>query len=131
LFVTLFLLLGDRLGTWLLLCHLPTTKEIPKQRQEQLRLKILTTNPSCFFPIASGETALNVMKLTAASLCFFFAMPTAISEILALGLNESDIPNEPLPYDGTVLHALERLVGLVPKAAGLSSKAINHLGTTR
>ena len=63
--------------------------------------------------------------------CFFFARPTAISEILALGLNDSDMPTEPLPYDGTVLHALERLVGLVPKAAGLSSKAINHLGTTR
>lgn len=63
--------------------------------------------------------------------CFFFARPAALNQIFSLELSTREMPSEPLPYDGTILHALERLVGLVPNSGGFKSKVINHVGTTR
>jgi lipopolysaccharide biosynthesis protein len=62
---------------------------------------------------------------------FFFARPQAISMILNLKLGKNDMPLEPLPYDGTVIHAIERLFGLVPGISGFHCKSINVIGTTR
>ena len=45
----------------------------------------------------------------------FWARPDALKPLLGLDLREADFPEEPLPIDGTVLHALERII---PFAAG-------------
>lgn len=43
----------------------------------------------------------------------FWLRPAAVRPLLALGLKWEDYPKEPLPYDGTLLHALERIVPFV------------------
>lgn len=42
----------------------------------------------------------------------------AILPLLALGLKSTDTPLEPVGVDGTMLHALERLIGVVPTLSG-------------
>jgi lipopolysaccharide biosynthesis protein len=48
----------------------------------------------------------------------FWARPEALAPLLRLGLTWDDYPLEPLPVDGTMLHALERLLVLVAEHAG-------------
>lgn len=52
---------------------------------------------------------------------YFYARPKALSPLLKLGLKDEDYPPEPVPYDGTTLHALERLLGIVPRQIGYST----------
>jgi len=40
---------------------------------------------------------------------FFWARPAALSVIHSLDLSLNDLPQEPIPLDGTILHAIERL----------------------
>ena len=61
----------------------------------------------------------------------FWARVDALRRFWALGLDWEDYPEEPLPRDGTILHALERLLplGLTP---GLNQCAVTHVaGVTR
>jgi lipopolysaccharide biosynthesis protein len=48
----------------------------------------------------------------------FWARPEALAPLLRLGLTPDEYPPEPLNADGTVLHALERLLPLVAEDAG-------------
>ena len=48
----------------------------------------------------------------------FWARPAALAPLWALGLGLQDFPAEPAPYDGTVLHALERMLPAVCEATG-------------
>jgi lipopolysaccharide biosynthesis protein len=48
----------------------------------------------------------------------FWFKPSAIALILNLDLNEMDFPQESGQKDGTMSHALERLIGLVAKKQG-------------
>jgi glycosyltransferase involved in cell wall biosynthesis len=48
----------------------------------------------------------------------FWARPAALAPLWALGLGAADFPAEPAPYDGTVLHALERMLPAICEAAG-------------
>ena len=48
----------------------------------------------------------------------FWARPAALTPLWALGLGPQDFPAEPAPYDGTVLHALERMLPAVCEATG-------------
>ena len=43
----------------------------------------------------------------------FWARPAVLQPLFDLGLSSEDWPDEPLPYDGTLLHALERALGLL------------------
>ena len=40
----------------------------------------------------------------------FWARPKALGPLFDLGFDWGDYPDEPLPSDGTLLHALERLI---------------------
>jgi glycosyltransferase involved in cell wall biosynthesis len=54
----------------------------------------------------------------------FWARPEALEPILRLNLAAGEYPPEPLPVDGTILHALERLLPLIVEEAGY------HFATT-
>jgi glycosyltransferase involved in cell wall biosynthesis len=61
----------------------------------------------------------------------FWARPMAIKSMFELGLDWQDYPVEPLPYDGSLLHGLERLFGLAASQAGFSIFNTNVHGVTR
>jgi len=55
---------------------------------------------------------------------FFWCRPSALRPLLSLGLDWDDYPHEPLPEDGSLLHAIERMLGFVCEATG------HHYATT-
>jgi SAM-dependent methyltransferase/glycosyltransferase involved in cell wall biosynthesis len=48
----------------------------------------------------------------------FWARPEALASLLRLVLAPDEYPSEPLPIDGTILHAIERLLPIVAEDAG-------------
>ena len=50
----------------------------------------------------------------------FWARSEALVPLLELNLDWSDYPEEPLPKDGTMLHALERLLPFAAAREGFS-----------
>jgi lipopolysaccharide biosynthesis protein len=60
----------------------------------------------------------------------FWARPKALGPLLNLGLQWSDYPDEPVAYDGTLLHALERIVPLVARHARLEVAGVRAPGTS-
>ena len=48
----------------------------------------------------------------------FWARQGALSNLYNLGLSWEDYPEEPLGYDGTILHAIERLIPQICMANG-------------
>jgi lipopolysaccharide biosynthesis protein len=48
----------------------------------------------------------------------FIATPWLVEKLRELSLDERDFPNEPLPIDGSVAHALERILGFLPFHSG-------------
>lgn len=50
----------------------------------------------------------------------FWARPAALQPLWNLDFEADDFPVEPAPYDGTVLHAIERLLPTVAESVGLS-----------
>jgi glycosyltransferase involved in cell wall biosynthesis len=61
----------------------------------------------------------------------FWTRPAALAPILGLGFDWDDYPDEPLPYDGSMLHALERLFALSLPLSGLGMAATHTEGVTR
>jgi len=49
----------------------------------------------------------------------FWARPAALSSLRSLKLRHEDFPTEPLSNDGTILHAIERILPAACEAAGL------------
>jgi lipopolysaccharide biosynthesis protein len=61
----------------------------------------------------------------------FWARPKALEPLFELKFGWEDFPEEPLPYDGTMLHALERLLPLVATHAGYRFATTQIPGVTR
>jgi len=61
----------------------------------------------------------------------FWARPAALQPLFSLGLGWEDYPPEPLPYDGTILHALERLLPFAAAKAGFRYATTFVPGSTR
>ena len=61
----------------------------------------------------------------------FWAKTSALAPLLDLNLSWDDYPEEPLPYDGSSLHALERLFSLILSINNLRSATTNVMGLTR
>lgn len=59
----------------------------------------------------------------------FWARPDALSALLTLNLAWDDYPLEPVPYDGTILHALERLIPFVVRSACMTIASVRVPGT--
>jgi hypothetical protein len=60
----------------------------------------------------------------------FWARPAAIKPLWDLKLDWTDYPAEPAPYDGTVLHALERILPTVVEATGHSWETVYKVGSS-
>ncbi|MDH4316863.1 MAG: glycosyltransferase [Desulfobulbaceae bacterium] len=61
----------------------------------------------------------------------FWAKTKAIKPLFTHGFSWDDYPEEPLPYDGTILHAIERLIPSVAKSTGYKEALTNVPGVTR
>ena len=61
----------------------------------------------------------------------FWARVAALEPLWALKLDWQDYPKEPAPYDGTMLHALERLLPLIVSRAGFAHAVTHVPGVTR
>jgi lipopolysaccharide biosynthesis protein/glycosyltransferase involved in cell wall biosynthesis len=61
----------------------------------------------------------------------FWIRAEALRPLVDLGLDWGDYPEEPIPIDGTMLHALERLFGLIPLTNGWDAVVTNIQGLTR
>ncbi|MEO7931900.1 MAG: rhamnan synthesis F family protein [Chthoniobacterales bacterium] len=62
---------------------------------------------------------------------FFWARTAALQRLLDLDLQWEDFPEEPVPMDGTILHAIERLLPLITESAGFYSAITAVPGFTR
>ncbi|MCJ8142810.1 glycosyltransferase [Ancylobacter sp. A5.8] len=60
----------------------------------------------------------------------FWARPRALQPLLDLALDWTDYPPEPLAGDGTLLHAIERLIPLVTAQAGFTVAGLRVPGTS-
>lgn len=61
----------------------------------------------------------------------FWARAEALRPFVAMDLGWDDYPAEPVSYDGTILHAMERLFGVVAESRGLKVALTNIKGVTR
>ena len=61
----------------------------------------------------------------------FWARPAALKPLFDLGLGWDDYPEEPVPIDGTMLHALERLLPVIAGHAGFTILTTHVPGVTR
>jgi lipopolysaccharide biosynthesis protein len=61
----------------------------------------------------------------------FWSKTVALSPLVNLNLDWDDYPDEPLPYDGTMLHAIERLLPLTLPVLNLRRATTNVFGLTR
>lgn len=57
---------------------------------------------------------------------FFWARTNCIKPLLNLGIGREDFPEELGQIDGTLAHAIERLVGLLPLAQGMVTECIHY-----
>ncbi|WP_322030598.1 rhamnan synthesis F family protein [Paraburkholderia sp. J76] len=73
--------------------------------------------PSQFFPFPVGT--------------MFWARPAALKPLFDVGLDWDDYPAEPLPIDGTMLHALERMLPTIARRAGFESQVSYAPGISR
>ena len=58
----------------------------------------------------------------------FWARSSVLSKFVELDLAWGDYPPEPIPIDGTMVHAIERLFGVVPATMGMSCAVTNVPG---
>ena len=61
----------------------------------------------------------------------FWIRSAALAKFVELELGWRDYAPEPLPIDGTIVHAIERLFGVVPAALGMTCAVTNVRGLTR
>ena len=61
----------------------------------------------------------------------FWVRSSVLSKFVELDLAWGDFPPEPAPIDGTLIHAIERLFGVVPTAMGMTCAVTNVRGVTR
>lgn len=61
----------------------------------------------------------------------FWARAEAIKPLFELQYSWDMYPEEPLPYDGSVLHAMERLIPIIVSNQGFTQVLTNIPGLTR
>ena len=61
----------------------------------------------------------------------FWVRKGTLKRLYEVGLNWEDYPTEPIGYDGTILHAIERLLPIIVRAEGYKYKLIKTPGSSR
>ncbi|WP_298443331.1 rhamnan synthesis F family protein [Ferrimicrobium sp.] len=61
----------------------------------------------------------------------FWAVPDLLALLRKLDLSFDEMPFEPLPIDGTLLHAIERILGIAPMLLSKTSLSVRMPGTSR
>jgi lipopolysaccharide biosynthesis protein len=61
----------------------------------------------------------------------FWARPQALQPLIAAGIGWDEYPPEPLPHDGTMLHALERLIPFIVEQSGYTIAKTRVPGVNR
>ena len=61
----------------------------------------------------------------------FWCRPAALRPLFDLKLSWDEYPTEPVPIDGTILHAIERLLPLIAEHEGYRVAATHVPGVTR
>ena len=61
----------------------------------------------------------------------FWARSKALKPLFDLNLGWNDYPEEPVPIDGSMLHAIERMLPLVTESSGYECMVTNIPGITR
>lgn len=61
----------------------------------------------------------------------FWGRTNALAPLMELNIRYEDLPEEPVPIDGTMLHALERLLPFIAEKAGFSYALVNSGILTR
>jgi lipopolysaccharide biosynthesis protein len=61
----------------------------------------------------------------------FWARVSELRPLFGLGLAWEDYPEEPVPYDGTILHVIERILPMVATAGGGQILLTHVPGVTR
>jgi Rhamnan synthesis protein F/Methyltransferase domain/Glycosyl transferases group 1 len=61
----------------------------------------------------------------------FWARSALVRKFIDLSLKWDDYPLEPVPIDGTLIHAIERMFGIAPATIGLTTAVTNVRGLTR
>ncbi len=61
----------------------------------------------------------------------FWARSAVLKKFVDMNLGWEDYPAEPLPIDGSMLHAIERMFGVVPAEIGMQTGVTNVHGLTR
>jgi glycosyltransferase involved in cell wall biosynthesis len=79
-------------------------REIAEELARRMNLKVRLPDFPAHFPLGT----------------MFWARPAAIAPLWRLGLQTGDLPKEPLVTDGTILHAIERMLPTICEAADLS-----------
>jgi hypothetical protein len=104
---------------------------------------IYPDDPGCFGwegNYAYGENLLKRMGFQSpdkdASMNFpvgtmFWARSAALKPLIDLNLQWDDYPEEPIPIDGSMLHALERIFGILPGLAGYRTVVTRVEGVPR
>lgn len=90
-------------------------KEIALGLMERMQLKSKLSGDAINFPVGT----------------MFWARPEALKPLFDLKLEWSDYPEEPLPDDGTMLHAIERIIPSVVKEMGFREAVTYVKGVSR
>ena len=92
----------------------PQNRELMHKLLEDLKLNV----PFDDFPVAPyGD--------------FFWVRSAAVKPLFNKNWSYDDLPEEPLPVDGTILHALERIIPFCVQSAGYYSSWLNSLSTQK
>ena len=104
---------------------------------------IYPDDPSIFGWMGNRDIAIGLMQrmglshnLSLNSINFpvgtmFWARPKALKPLFDLNLDWGDYPEEPVPDDGTMLHAIERIIPLVVKEMGFREAVTYVKGVSR
>ena len=91
------------------------TLNLSPARQIAARLGIRELNIGISFPVGT----------------MFWMRQAVLRRFVEVGYSYDDYPSEPIPIDGTMLHALERLFGVVPLHDGWTCLVTNVRGLSR
>ena len=61
----------------------------------------------------------------------FWARPSGLSALIKYNWKWSDFPSEPIPYDGTILHAIERITPIICNEAGYQWATVHNITAKR